>query len=111
MMTNKSEHTPGEWGSYGTHGLPLQKVQGEGAYQRLFLSSDTHGTFAEFYLKTNEGEGEANIRLAASAPDLLAACQGAKDVLQVYANRGDSEVLQIILNEVKSAILKATGGK
>lgn len=54
-----------------------------------------------------DGESDANARLIAAAPELLAACQHALEDLQTL-DAADSKVCGI-LPELRAAIAKATG--
>ena len=94
------KHTPGPWGATGRSRdeqktIPLRSIYCERfGYSVAFVSDDRNG------------EPEANARLIAAAPELLAAL---RDVLKRSRPNGNDMTLQRISAIATAAIAKATG--
>lgn len=56
------------------------------------------------------GSAEANMRLAKAAPDLLAACQRTKEILDSWGPGRWGETLRLLHERMSKAIAKAGGG-
>jgi hypothetical protein len=95
-MSN-TKHTPGPWKVDGITGLLVAVVQG----QAEILAS--HGDPLLY------GTCDADARLIAAAPDLLAACQEIIDGMVDGKNSTNKNVTMYAIQMVKSAIAKATG--
>ena len=89
-------HTPGPWTYPGGTGNFV------GGPDRLRIA-DLGG------LERSPEERQANARLIAAAPDLLAACNSVLDSVPFASYRGDGE-LEECEARLKAAILKAEGG-
>lgn len=102
----KMGHTPGPWSQDSTFPYevwaatrtrrPVASVQSDGEHRASFT-----------------GEDYANMRLIAAAPDLLAACRAAKDVIGQHAARFDSEAFNAdrqAFHALRKAIAKAERG-
>jgi hypothetical protein len=92
------EHTPGPWrtGTKRYMADPLYIEAGEGVNFTIIGKARTL----------------ADARLIAAAPDLLAACERAVDLLHKYANDASSHrtsTIRVIRDELRAAIAKATG--
>jgi len=66
MSEQKTKHTPGPWRTGGTGGLIVFAADGYAVANATV-----------FHQKQEEGESQANARLIAAAPALLAACKAA----------------------------------
>lgn len=91
-----SAHTPGEWVGFVTHHSCEVRVK------------DTSTVLADVYfggggVALPDGQAEANARLMAAAPDLLAACRSA--LLVVGGIAGANKIAR----QCQAAIAKATG--
>lgn len=103
-----TEHTPGEW----TTTLAVRRSTD--FVEHIKVKADNDWTMAEVrYWHQHEGGpamAEANARLIAAAPDLLAACEAARPALSAHEQTGcdcpDSEAARLI----RAAIAKAKGG-
>lgn len=88
-------HTAGPWSftadMYGLHNM------------RVFGAADARGNGIANCGYDERGECEANARLIAAAPDLLAALTEAEDALT------DSDTYPLTLKRVRDAIAKARG--
>ena len=97
-----AKHTPGPWltDRNNVH-------TGQIATVHHCIGNDWIEIWTDKWLETGLGEGEqeANARLIAAAPDLLAALQS------VLANSLDSQGLADAHKQARDAIAKATGGK
>ena len=89
-------HTPGPWTYPGGTGNFV------GGPDRLRIA-DLGG------LERSPEERQANARLIAAAPDLLAACKSVLDSVPFASYRGDGE-LEECEGRLRFAILKAEGG-
>ena len=85
-----TEHTPGPW-----RVNPLVYMRVNAANSNVARISREHGDI----------EGEANARLIAAAPDLLAACEVALDAMLAH----DFGTLSLC-PQLRAAIAKARGG-
>lgn len=102
-MTTKQTHTPGPWTAN-----PARFVAG--ANGDVAIVNDHHSLIAVAYVRN--GEEQANARLIAAAPDLLAACRAVAGMEQ-RARAGEyidwtsngNEAIQL----VRAAIAKAEG--
>lgn len=96
-------HSPGPWAaSIGTRGATIY-VHNYAAHPLTI-----HFNWNEFDAELTE-EAQANARLIAAAPELLAACQAATEALtphgdEAWGKRG------VIRKQLEAAIAKATGG-
>ena len=89
-----AKHTPGPW-----HVANGVQIRGE------------REQIAKVWMMRG-GEGNANARLIASAPELLAALQEVTMVLDALLNvRGNEPDPDSISGRARAAIAKATGGK
>lgn len=83
ISSPKPAHTPGPWtceAAYGNNGLRIDsEASGSLGHVRAFIPSGEirHGS----EVLTRWEEGFANARLIAAAPELLAACINARDML------------------------------
>ncbi len=100
----KTTHTPGPW--------ELQEITHASEGLVYFVK----GANATVQHKSKDTAGEANARLIAAAPELLAALQRAEALLSIAYNPGieDSVTLaatscQWATNAARAAIAKATG--
>ena len=95
-----NQHTPGEW-QY-THNLrgPIVQAKGkDGSYYTLFQGGEV--AKAVFY-----GQMEANMKLAAAAPELLEAC---KDLIKDFEDTNPEELEYKGFKQLINAVNKATG--
>lgn len=104
---NNVSHTLGPWSNERIWDTPTTRIHArvEGVPMAL----------AEVFTMRNVGEKEANARLIAMAPDMLAALRKAEEALrscyQVADYPADGLTSQDrALGEVRDAIAKATGG-
>lgn len=90
-----AKHTPGPW-NHGEDGFVYSPC---GKY----TLADPH------YADLDIDEREANARLIAAAPELLAACEQALKVVDAHrrASGGDGDITAAL---IRSAIAKAKGG-
>jgi hypothetical protein len=95
-----SESTPGPWvASPGAHG----------AQWKVCYSSDFGGVIGEVYAGSGQPV-EANARLVAAAPDLLAACRAALADLYDDANMAQHNRAQRQVGEqLRAAVARAEG--
>lgn len=97
------KHTPGPWGIEVTH-------VSEGAYT-ISRGTNSHGDGPAGYVCKVYTENEADARLIAAAPELLALARGSRALVLEKLNSGyDTEYWEQILSECDAAIAKATGG-
>ena len=89
-----AKHTPGPW-HLGKEGYYFQSVRDQNEH----ITADVNIT-------RSDGEGGANARLIAAAPDLLAALEAIIKMIGPYAGQGrmDAEIAA-----ARSAIAKARG--
>jgi hypothetical protein len=95
-----SKHTPGPWQS-------SRDATPDWHHQATLYSADTDERVAVVF-------GEANEALIAAAPDLLAECRDAAAWLaehEPYMGREVSEGYAAIIDGLRAAIAKATGGE
>jgi hypothetical protein len=93
----EAKHTPGPWFLFGN---PAHCVGGP------HPQNDTAGVaMCGMRLRTPE-EGEANARLIAAAPDLLAACEE----FEAYHQHGSLDQFPALCSQIRAAIAKAKGG-
>lgn len=88
-----TKHTPGPW-----H---------EGSHRSIESQS---GTLCEVYSHMGIAEADANQKLIAAAPDLLASLREALKIVDAYrrASGGDGDITAM---NARAAIAKATGGE
>ena len=107
-----SGHTPGPWEQSHRKGC-------DGVYEvfrtQVYPASDPDNTIATLHwhsVKTDEGfatDREANARLIAAAPDLLAALEDALDAWETHNKTGDG-MQGHWESDARAAIAKAKGG-
>ncbi len=93
-----SKHTPGPWN------WAKSDINGRYSIYRngpLAYCGDTTAV---------DGDGEANARLIAAAPDLLVALQSFDDAFSHYCDGDPSPEEWAALKAARAAIAKATGG-
>lgn len=98
-----SGHTPGPWTTKRAQ-LPV-----DGAFDHAIIASGT--VIAEAFGRsgvTIYHDSEANARLIAAAPDLLAACRQALASLE-WTGIGDVPSVRTVEREIRAAIAKAEG--
>jgi hypothetical protein len=105
-MKNKIEHTPGPWEMGGsllasTSGKHIAIVLHNINYDEKKLPRDYDSRAPK-----NFPETEANARLIAAAPELLAALEKLRDVMQAHNDKQDRAMIQ-----AAAAIAKAKGEK
>jgi len=102
----EATHTPGPWEIEG----PASYRAGEVAIGTVANDNDSWSELATVVVRVDglpSPEGEANARLIAAAPDLLAACRLALVQFSSLAESGIPVMHQI--KELSTAIRKATG--
>jgi hypothetical protein len=100
-----SAHTPGPWKSSGQTGTGNFDSRNQGA-----LAIGVHSEewiVADVWDEFGEGEGHANARLIAAAPDLLEALIDAREQLRAYEQAISGEDYNS--PAINAAIAKATG--
>ena len=99
---SEAKHTPGPWEfgpSHSSTGLAGQLVvRPAGEFP--------HGEWVADVGSMYDDHREANARLIAAAPDLLAALQKVVN----HADAGTAAILDRLVEEARAAIAKATGG-
>lgn len=91
-MSNETKHTPGPWNIVDdAPGVMAPKIN----------ARDTSWTIARLVRQSGPSEDNANARLIAAAPDLLAACKALMDPTR----------LQDAIDLALAAIARAEGGK
>ncbi len=101
-----AKHTPGPW-SFGP-AVP-------GAKRCFYISGNHDANNREVDIGTVQGgyySCEANARLIAAAPDLLAALKDTLDFLERHSNRWDGvngKHPQLVVTAARAAIAKAEG--
>ena len=102
----QTTHTPGPWNFAKSDIDGRYSIYGNGP---LAYCGDTGAV---------DGDGEANARLIAAAPDLLAALQTAENALRYSAQEAAGRVRSEIVggwlyhaDQCRAAIAKATGGQ
>lgn len=112
----KSQHTPGPWlvGELAP-GKPYVFVEEEREIARLY---DKRGSFPQASIAGNDylygGQAEANARLIASAPDLLASLKYVLPLVEDMEKRIKRATTEtpwgvVAANAIRAAILKAEG--
>ncbi len=93
-----SKHTPGPW------------IVSRGANVKPFSVEAATSTIADIYRAKGHGTCEANARLIAAAPELLAACEEhIKAVDGIVSGMADRKALATLhIRQVVAAIAKAT---
>ena len=91
-------HTPGPWHTDGTAGFEALEVR----------SNDRRIAKSLYHRGSEDREADANARLIAAAPDLLAACKAARRALQAADSRGFISAVYEI-EQLEIAIAKARG--
>jgi len=94
----KLSHTPGPWDWHGPYMT--------GGYKVSALDKDGHQTMQAFVDRADRATNEANARLIAAAPDLLAALLRCVAVLEQTGPMPSA-----IRTEARAAIAKATEGE
>lgn len=105
-------HTPGPW----TIG-DVQWIMSQKSGLRYSCRPITAGSWevAQVWEDDCDREMEANVRLVAAAPDLLAACQTIRNDCQAvldgddFSGMSDAELFRAFLNVLRPAIAKAEG--
>lgn len=95
MTTTKTEHTPGPW-----HTVPVGLVEGRARVQIMASSRWIADAVATIRYAS---EAEANARLIAAAPDLLAALEAAYTVIR------DAEAFQTATSAFEGHLEHAEG--
>lgn len=95
---NETKHTPGPWESW-PHNRARHPVHSYGISAEGGLPCDVADVID---FDGSPGESEANARLIAAAPDLLAACQ-------VFLNAPHDSARRAAKATMSAAIAKATG--
>ena len=93
-------HTPGPWRYERTDGIPVNG--------RHMISGAVPGYLAEVR-DCVSGDVQANARLIAAAPDLLAALETAYMALIGYLPAHRNDVTDAAIGAARAAITKATG--
>lgn len=118
-MTNKSKHTPGPWNFERTKtDIEYAKITGKELlpHEGYFRDNDggwfVAGVAKVFYKGTDkkgygkpDDEGQANARLIAAAPELLAALEFCADALNTEAGG----LYKAHIEQARAAIAKARG--
>lgn len=99
-----TKHTPGPW-------MLAEKVEGKHTTTNMRrIRSERegmeHGAVCEVYGIADGSEAHANARLIAAAPGLLAAL----DMMERHFSRYDDTHNNLVLEQARAAIAKATGG-
>mgnify|MGYP001562523686 CR=1 FL=1 len=102
MKNEKAKHTPGPWKAYG------QEVQGDlnGKLRRVAYCNMT-----ESGKVTTRIQAEANARLIAAAPDLLAALEKCAAMLANIGQGATNGDYLDALGEARAAIAKTEAGQ
>lgn len=108
----KTKHTPQEY----TKG-PWEITEAEGDIPRKHIyfiveHDGGRGVVGSFYPAKTSGIGEANARLIAAAPDLLAVCETIANELQAWASTDDMREASWTASRIKrlrAVIAKAQG--
>jgi hypothetical protein len=90
---SKTKHTPGPW-----------TITNQCTAENIFYIGCRSGSLGSAYNKAG-GEGEANARLIAAAPNLLECLKNALVVIEVTAQDADTRLVK----EIKHAIEQAEG--
>lgn len=104
-MSNQA-HTPGPWTSEGEAGHIVARDE-IGGLRRTHSIACVYGDSDEWPLSE---EAQANARLIAAAPTMLAALHEARAILQTLIGRGIQAGTQSALDDVEHAIRQAEGG-
>jgi hypothetical protein len=111
---NKTQHTTGPWivRDWNPTGQKTVEVIRDGLRSKLAILHPSH------LCDEHGGSLDANARLIAAAPDLLAALQRAEALLGIACNPGIDKTLvlcatscQWAANEARAALAKAQGEK
>lgn len=102
MMTSDVQHTPGPWDLYSAHPVEqyVDRIVDPKSEQYASIFRIHHDD------KIPRQEAEANARLIAASPDLLAAL---KEITKRYATSNTRGVAYQIWKKAKDAIAKAEG--
>jgi hypothetical protein len=110
-----SEHTPGPWTLLiHVEGDPVLNVIRDGTekYRGSITSAKWIAELDADSLDGECGENEANARLIAAAPDLLAACEAVLSNLDHLSDVwGQEGVTRTVQDRLRAAIAKAKGGE
>jgi hypothetical protein len=98
-----SKHTPGPWTIREPGYIEAKTRKGHSVYLVGYAYN------LEIARACERGEVEANARLIAAAPELLAACEAAKPLLAMWARHAGSPSAGEALGKITAAIAKATG--
>jgi hypothetical protein len=113
---NESEHTNGPWFAYHQNehhewqigaGVPPEDADNDGHYE--FIVAQTFGGIG-----SDDSESDANARLIAAAPDLLAVHLDSVEILEIVLEEreeivGEDEVLRNLISRIKEVVAKAEG--
>ena len=91
------QHTPGPWTAYLYDSEPASIEAADGDGPIALVGTDLY----------DMEERDANARLMAAAPDLLAACEGLLAIARISA--ADGADLNINIRRAEAAIAEATG--
>ena len=95
-----TQHTPGPW---------HRNIKPATHYNTIFAGRNTHVTRLAVEGKSEE-EVEANCALIVAAPDLLNMLRNAENWFREYdVQNGPDSGAQLLLEDIRAAIAKATG--
>lgn len=99
-------HTPGPWDTN------TRQVEWRELYARLITGPDGRvlGAAADFNNTLRDPEADANARLMAAAPDLLAALEAALEQTEDGLHRSPCDVPDCWVEAAHAAIAEAKGG-
>jgi len=101
-------HTPGPW-TVQTLGEKINGYPDWNSYCIRHLNQNVHIATVGHVDRYYEQQNEANARLIAAAPDLLAALKKSVQFVAKYANDHDSKIAFRMLAQMHAAIDKAGG--
>ena len=108
-----AEHTPGPWVVGGPYPGTSVCVVVDGGCGGEYPEPPVWEPICILDQRT-EGEpnqqAQANARLIAAAPDLLAACKRTHEILEQWGPERRGETLELLHARLEAAILKAEGG-
>ena len=102
-----SQSTPGPWAISGDYGLLSSEIVARDGRRAIASVWTKRAGVRDEY--DSWPEGEANARLIAAAPDLLAACGLEVPQIANLAAMVDPELTQELMTSVYQAIAKARG--
>jgi len=101
-----TKHTPGPWA------VEDIKSQGTMVYRRIHVGKTALGAISAYKLpKGRDAEAEANARLIAAAPELLAALEIAEGFISGFEGDELQEGVDWMLSTIRAAIAKAEGAQ